>query len=106
MKVNRKRFERLADKLTKVSHGRYHINRSIGIDEVGTIYYTRWCIFDRLDDGPLYFSSELSTELFIPFYKHPLFDMEIGNNYIAGVIDVAAKKHAKRLGLIKPTKAA
>ncbi|EMO0935058.1 phospho-N-acetylmuramoyl-pentapeptide-transferase, partial [Campylobacter jejuni] len=26
---------------------------------------------------PLYFSSELSTELFIPFYKHPLFDMEI-----------------------------
>ena len=27
MKVNRKRFERLADKLTKVSHGRYHINR-------------------------------------------------------------------------------
>ena len=37
MKVNRKRFKRLADKLTKVSHGRYHINRSIGIDEVGTI---------------------------------------------------------------------
>lgn len=58
MKVNRKRFERLADKLTKVSHGRYHINRSIGIDKVGTIYYTRWCIFDRLDDGPLYFSPD------------------------------------------------
>lgn len=58
MKVDRKRFERLVDKLTKVSHGRYHINISIGIDVDGTLEYTSWYIYDRLDNGEKYFSPD------------------------------------------------
>ena len=41
----------------------------------------------------------LDCDIVVRQSLRPLFDMEIGNNYIAGVIDVAAKKHAKRLGI-------
>lgn len=54
--IDRKKFDKLADKLAK--YGRYHINRSIGIDKNNHLEYTSWYIFDRLDDGPKYFSPE------------------------------------------------
>lgn len=54
--INRKKFDKLTDKLARF--GRYHINRSISIDENNHLEYTSWYIYDRLDDGPKYFSHD------------------------------------------------
>lgn len=52
----RKEFEKLADKLSKTK--KYHIHRSLNVDEKGNLFYSRWDIYLRLDDGEKYFSPE------------------------------------------------
>lgn len=50
----RKKFERLANKLSKTR--KYHIHRSLSIKENGELYYSKWDIYLRLDNGELYYS--------------------------------------------------
>lgn len=52
----RKKFERLANKLSKTR--KYHIHRSLSIKENGELYYSRWDIYLRLDDWGEYFSDK------------------------------------------------
>lgn len=61
----------LVDDLGKVLKKDNHSGLSPRIKLLAQITVGLICIL------PLYFSKELNTELFIPFYKHPLFDMEI-----------------------------
>lgn len=51
----RKKFEKLANKLNKTK--KYHIHRSLSIKENGELYYSRWAIYLRLDNGEEYFSN-------------------------------------------------
>lgn len=52
----RKKFERLANKLSKTR--KYHIHRSLSIKENGELYYSRWDIYLRLDDWGEYLSDK------------------------------------------------
>ncbi|MBM0637485.1 phospho-N-acetylmuramoyl-pentapeptide-transferase [Campylobacter sp. VicNov18] len=61
----------LVDDLGKVLKKDNHSGLSPRIKLLAQITVGLICIL------PLYLSKELSTELFIPFYKHPLFNMEI-----------------------------